>query len=189
MTAMEINEMSKDKKKNHVDETENEVKEETVETETPEEAKVEESKTEESKVSSEMTEVKEKFLRLAADFENYKKRSKAEKESLYGMAVAETVEKFLPVIDDMERAAAAADDGSPLKKGVEQVTSKFKTILENLGVTELGEKGEKFDVAIHEAIMQGESDGCEEGTVLEVFQKGYKLGDKVVRYAKVKVSV
>ena len=88
----------------------------------------------------------------------------------------------------MERACAAAPEDSPLKKGVDQVAAKFAATLEQLGVTPIGEKGEKFDVSLHEAVMHCESDEFEEGSVIEVFQKGYKLGDKVVRYAKVKVN-
>ncbi|MBQ2720176.1 MAG: nucleotide exchange factor GrpE [Clostridia bacterium] len=140
------------------------------------------------KPAAETDEFKDKFIRLAADFENFKKRYKAEKESIYQLAVADTVEKFLPIIDDMERACAATADDSPLKKGVEAVMSKFALTLEQLGVTPIGEKGEKFDVNIHEAVMQCECDEYEEGSVVDVFQKGYKLGDKVVRYAKVKVN-
>lgn len=132
--------------------------------------------------------MKDKFLRLAADFDNFKKRSRAEKDALYGLAVADTVEKFLPVIDDLERALAAANDESPLKKGVEQILSKASAVMSGMGVTEIGKKGEKFDVAMHEAVMQCQSDEFEGGCVAEVFQKGYKLGDKVIRYAKVKVT-
>lgn len=178
--------MAKDKNKkkeaeNETDasETENTVKEEA------EEAK--ENKKEET-ASAEKDDFKDKFIRLAADFDNFKKRSKAEKEGIYNIAVADTVAKFLPVIDDMERACAAAPEDSPLKKGVDQVAAKFAATLEQLGVTPIGEKGEKFDVSLHEAVMHCESDEFEEGSVIEVFQKGYKLGDKVVRYAKVKVN-
>ncbi len=132
--------------------------------------------------------MKDKFLRLAADFDNFKKRSRAEKDAVYGMAVADTVSRFLPVTDDMERAlAAAGPEDTPLKKGMEQIYAKFTSILDSLGVKSVGEKGEKFSVDLHEAVMQGPSDEYEEGCVAEVFQKGYKLGDKVVRYAKVKV--
>ncbi len=178
--------MAKDKNKKKeaehetdASETENTVKEEA------EEAK--EEKKEET-APAEKDDFKDKFIRLAADFDNFKKRSKAEKEGIYNIAVADTVAKFLPVIDDMERACAAAPEDSPLKKGVDQVAAKFAATLEQLGVTPIGEKGEKFDVSLHEAVMHCESDEFEEGSVIEVFQKGYKLGDKVVRYAKVKVN-
>ena len=88
----------------------------------------------------------------------------------------------------MERAYAAIPEDSPFRKGVEQVVLKYMSILEQLGVTPIGEKGEKFDVTVHEAVMHCESDEFEEGSVIDVFQKGYKLGDKVIRYAKVKVN-
>lgn len=161
------------------------------ETASAEESTVAEEATEEkqeAKPAIETDEYKDKFIRLMADFENFKKRSKAEKESIYQIAVADTLEKFLPIIDDMERACAATAEDSPLKKGVEAVMNKFTVTLEQLGVTPIGEKGEKFDVNIHEAVMQCECDEYEEGSVVDVFQKGYKLGDKVVRYAKVKVN-
>lgn len=173
--------MAKDKKKT---ETEEEVPVNEAEADAPEEANEEH----EEKGSAETNEFKDKFIRLAADFDNFKKRSKAEKEGIYKLAVSDTVEKFLPVIDDMERAYAAIPEDSPFRKGVEQVVLKYMSILEQLGVTPIGEKGEKFDVAVHEAVMHCESDEFEEGSVIDVFQKGYKLGDKVIRYAKVKVN-
>lgn len=141
----------------------------------------------ENSADSASSDIKDKFLRLAADFENFKKRSRAEREGVYTLAVADTVEKILPVIDDMERAYAATSDESS-KKGIEQVITKFASILTNLGVTPIGEVGEMFDVNLHEAIMQGQSDEYDEGAVLDVFQKGYKIGNKVIRYAKVKVN-
>lgn len=179
--------MSKNKNKH---ETEEEVSVPNEETAASEETadETESAEQTESKASHVTDEFKDKFIRLAADFDNFKKRSKTEKESIYQIAVADTIEKFLPIIDDMERACAAATEDSPLKKGVEQVMVKFTSALEQLGVTPIGEKGEKFDVSIHEAVMQCECDEYEEGSVVDVFQKGYKLGDKVVRYAKVKVN-
>ena len=150
-------------------------------------ANVEPESSEETSADSAASDLKDKFLRLAADFENFKKRSRAEREGVYTLAVADTVEKILPVIDDMERAYAATSDESS-KKGIEQVIAKFASILTNLGVTPIGEVGEMFDVNLHEAIMQGQSDEYEDGAVLDVFQKGYKIGNKVIRYAKVKVN-
>jgi len=175
--------MAKDKNKKI--ETEEEVNTSAEDSTVAEEAAAEQS---EVKETVESDEYKDKFIRLAADFENFKKRSKAEKEGIYQIAVADTLEKFLPIIDDMERACAATADDSPLKKGVEAVMNKFTFTLEQLGVTPIGEKGEKFDVNIHEAVMQCECDEYEEGSVVDVFQKGYKLGEKVIRYAKVKVN-
>ncbi|MBO5036503.1 MAG: nucleotide exchange factor GrpE [Clostridia bacterium] len=176
--------MAKDKNKK-IETEEEEVNTSAEESTVAEEAAAEQS---EVKATVETDEYKDKFIRLAADFENFKKRSKAEKEGIYQIAVADTLEKFLPIIDDMERACAATADDSPLKKGVEAVMNKFTVTLEQLGVTPIGEKGEKFDVNIHEAVMQCECDEYEEGSVVDVFQKGYKLGEKVIRYAKVKVN-
>lgn len=131
----------------------------------------------------------DKFLRLAADFENFKKRTKAEKEALYGLSVCETIGKILPVFDDLERAVAAAGEDSAVKKGVEQVLTKVESVLKAMSIESFGAPGEEFDANYHEAVMQTASDEYESGHIAAVFQKGYKMtsNDKVIRYAKVSV--
>ncbi len=131
----------------------------------------------------------DKFLRLAADFENFKKRTKAEKEALYGLSVCETVGKILPVFDDLERALAAAGEDSAIKKGVEQVMVKVDSVLKTMNIEAYGAPGDEFDANYHEAVMQTASDEYESGQIAAVFQKGYKMttNDKVIRYAKVSV--
>lgn len=131
----------------------------------------------------------DKFLRLAADFENFKKRTKAEKEALYGLSVCETVGKLLPIFDDLERALAAAGEDSAIKKGVEQVMVKADSVLKTMNIEAFGAPGDEFDANYHEAVMQTASDEYESGQIAAVFQKGYKMttNDKVIRYAKVSV--
>ena len=131
----------------------------------------------------------DKFLRLAADFENFKKRTKAEKEALYGLSVCETIGKILPIFDDLERAVAAAGEDSAMKKGVEQVLVKVDSVLKAMNVEAFGVAGEEFDANYHEAVMQTASDEYESGQIAAVFQRGYKMttNDKVIRYAKVSV--
>ncbi len=128
-----------------------------------------------------------KFFHLYADFENFKKRTKTEKEGLYSKAVGDACLEFLPAIDNLERAVAFAEDSS-LKTGVEMVLSQMLKALENLGVTQYGEKGDKFDPNFHEAVMNSDEEGVEPETITDVFQKGYKTETRVIRHALVKVA-
>lgn len=144
----------------------------------------------EKKQSAGNSDINDKFLRLAADFDNYKKRAKAEKEALYSMCVCDTVAKFIPIFDDLERAVImASDDVSPVKKGVEQVLAKVDSAFKALNIEPFGEKGDVFDANLHEAVMQCQSDEYDDGKIAEVFQRGFRMttNDKIIRYAKVKV--
>lgn len=137
----------------------------------------------------ELDRANDKFLRLYADFENFKKRSRAEKDSVYANAKSDTVAALLPALDNMERALAAAEEeDSPLKKGVDMVLNQFRACFEQLGVSSYGEVGDSFDPNIHEAVMHSEEEGVEPNTVTMVLQKGYRLGDKVIRHALVQVA-
>ncbi len=129
----------------------------------------------------------DRFIRLAADFDNFKKRSAAEKSAAYTNATADAVAELLPIIDNLERAITAAED-SPMKAGVEMVLSQALKAFENLNVFPVGTKGDPFDPQIHNAVMHEDDDSVEENVITEVFQKGYKLGDKVIRHALVKVA-
>lgn len=140
-----------------------------------------------SRLEKELTEEKDRFIRMYADFENYKKRTSAEKESIYVNAVAQTVAEILPIADNLERALSSSDDDSPLKKGVEMVLSQLNSALMKLGVESYGEKGDVFNPNLHEAVMHGEDSEFEENTISEVFNKGYRLKDKIIRHAVVKV--
>lgn len=169
----------KDKKKQA---QENKTEEETVETDVMEEAI--EDIVKEEPVSDEWH---DRFIRLAADFDNFKKRSATEKNAVYANATADAVAELLPIIDNLERAIAAAEE-SPMKSGVEMVLTQALKAFENLNVFPVGNPGETFDPQIHNAVMHVDDESLGENVIAEVFQKGYKLGDKVVRHALVKVA-
>lgn len=147
-----------------------------------------EENSEAAKESEELAKAKDLFVRLAADFDNYKKRAAAEKTALRGVVVAETVQMMLPILDNLERAVdAAAEENSPLKDGVVMVLNQAKTSFENFGITSFGERGEKFDPEIHNAIMTCRDDELEPDTIAKVLQKGYKINDRIIRHALVQV--
>jgi len=129
--------------------------------------------------------------RTAAEFDNYKKRTAKEKGAIYTDAVSDSVASFLPVVDNIERAlqASANDaDFQSLKDGIELVHRQFKEVMKNLGVEEIKALGEKFDPNLHNAVMHIEDSEFGENVVIEEFQKGYILKDKVIRYSMVKVA-
>lgn len=181
----------KEKKEEKSEENKAEVSDEIKSEENDETKTSEDSPKKESSVSEkfekELAEEKDRFLRLYADFENYKKRTAAEKESAYLNATAQTLSEILPIVDNLERALSAAEEENPLKKGVEMVLSQVNTTFSKLGVECYGEKGDIFDPNIHEAVMHGEDESFEENTISEVFSKGYKIKDKIIRHAMVKV--
>lgn len=169
----------KDKKKQANAENQEETAETTEATEVCEEAK-----TEDTPIADEWH---DRFVRLAADFDNFKKRSVAEKNAAYTNATADAVAELLPIIDNLERAIAAAED-SPMKSGVEMVLTQALKAFENLNIFPVGTPGDTFDPQIHNAVMHVDDESLGENVIAEVFQKGYKLGDKVVRHALVKVA-
>lgn len=128
------------------------------------------------------------YLRLAADYDNFRKRSQKEKEASYGNGKADAVEKLLPVYDNLERALNQPTEDAAYKKGVEMTMTQLVSILNGLGVEIFGEVGDTFDPNIHNAVMHTEEEGVEENTITQVFQKGFKLGDKIVRFAMVQVA-
>lgn len=128
------------------------------------------------------------YLRLAAEYDNFRKRSQKEKDELYTVIKAETVGKFLPVYDNLERALAQQTADEAYKKGVEMTMNQLVKVLESLGVTSFGEIGEPFDPARHNAVMHVEEEGLGENVIAEVFQKGFVIGEKVIRFAMVKVA-
>ncbi len=130
----------------------------------------------------------EKYLRLAAEYDNFRKRSARERESIYADVRAATLENFLPTYDNLERALKQSTDDDAYKKGVEMIMQGFVSAMEKLGVTIYGETGESFDPNLHNAVMHIEDEAKGENEIVEVFQKGFKLGDKVIRFAMVKVA-
>ena len=128
------------------------------------------------------------YLRLAADYDNFRKRSAKEKETLYAAGKADAVEKLLPVYDNLERALNQATADEAYKKGVEMTMTQLVGILNGLGVEIFGEIGETFDPNIHNAVMHTEDESLPENTISQVFQQGFKMGDKIVRFAMVQVA-
>ena len=140
------------------------------------------------KVRAERDDYLDALKRERADFENYKKRNADLVSKAFADGVADAVGGILPVIDNLERAIAAAEEESPVKKGVEMVLKQFNDVLTGMGVTTIEAEGQKFDPNFHHAVMQVEpQEGQESGTVVEVLQKGYQLKGKILRYAMVKV--
>ena len=130
----------------------------------------------------------DQFLRLAAEYDNFRKRTQREKDGIYQDAVADTVKKFLPVYDNLERALHHETADEAYKKGVEMTMTQLKSVLEKLGITEIDALGKPFDPALHNAVMHVEDENLGENTVAEVFQAGFMLGEKVIRFAMVKVA-
>ncbi len=189
--------MSEKKKKDmeQPEQTAPETAQETPAEETPEVPEVEETFT----VSREQMEQFEslakllsdgndKYLRLAAEYDNYRKRTAKEKESIYSDAKLDTVKPFLDVADNLDRAVSQFEEGDPHRQGVELICKQFAAVLEKLGVTEIEALGQPFDPEKHNAVMHIDDENYAENTVAEVFQKGYQMGDRVVRFAMVKVA-
>ena len=127
-------------------------------------------------------------LRLAADYDNFRKRSQKEKEQSYGNGKADAVEKLLPVYDNLERALNQPCSDEAYKKGVEMTMTELQNIFTALGVESFGAVGDAFDPNLHNAIMHNEDDTLGENVISLVFQKGFRLGDKIVRFAMVQVA-
>ena len=134
-----------------------------------------------------LIEANDKYLRMLAEYDNYRRRSAKERESIYADVRADTVKKFLPVYDNLARAAQHETDDET-RKGVEGILNQFKTILESLGVTEIETVGKKFDANLHDALLHIEDEKYGEGEIVLELEKGFKLGDKVIRFAKVQVA-
>ena len=142
----------------------------------------------EQAVSEAMAALNDKYLRLCAEYDNFRRRSQKEKESLYGDVKADTLLKFLPVYDNLVRALNTPTKDEAFRKGVEMTMNQFNTTMEKLGVTKIDSLGEKFDPALHNAVMHVEDEEKGENEIVEVFQEGFRLGDKVIRFAMVKVA-
>ena len=128
------------------------------------------------------------YLRLAADYDNFRKRTIKEKEASYGNGKADAVEKLLPVYDNLERALNQPTEDEAYKKGIEMTMQQLVEIFTGLGVEIFGEAGEVFDPNLHNAVMHIDDENFGENTICQVFQKGFKLGDKIVRFAMVQVA-
>ena len=131
---------------------------------------------------------KDQFLRLAAEYDNYRKRTAKEKEGLWADAKADTVQAFLPVYDNLERAIKQTCADEAYKKGVEMTMNQLKEVFAKLGVTEIEAEGKPFDPNLHNAVMHIEDENLGENVVAQVFQAGFMLGEKVIRFAMVQVA-
>ena len=174
--------MAKKEKNIPAEEVAEEVVEETVtETTEPEAPEVNEW---EEKYNAEH----DSYLRLAADYDNYRKRTLKEKDAAYGHGKADAVEKLLPVYDNLERALNQSTQDEAYKKGVEMTMTQLVDILTGLGVEIFGNVGDSFDPNLHNAVMHTEDENFGENIICQVFQKGFKLGEKIVRFAMVQVA-
>ena len=131
---------------------------------------------------------KEKYLRLCAEYDNFRKRSQRERDTLYTDIKADTLLKFLPVYDNLERALATPTEDEAYRRGVEMIMTQFCATMQKIGITEIEALGQKFDPNVHNAVMHVEDEAFGENEVVEVFQKGFMLNDKVIRFAMVKVA-
>ena len=130
----------------------------------------------------------DKYLRLAAEYDNYRKRTAKEKESLWTDVKADTAGAFLPVYDNLERALKQDTADEAFKKGVEMTMNQLKEVLTKLGITEIPAQGQPFDPKYHNAVMHVEDESLGQNVVAEVFQTGFQCGEKVIRFAMVKVA-
>ena len=136
-------------------------------------------------------ELQDRLRRQMAEFDNFRKRTEKEKSAMYEVGARDIIEKILPVLDNFERGLAAVPEdekGSSFAEGIEKIYKQFVKTLEDAGVEAIEAKGQQFDPNLHNAVMHVEDESAEENTVVEVFQAGFRLGEKVIRFAMVKVA-
>ncbi len=138
-------------------------------------------------LEKELVETKDHLLRTLAEYDNFKKRTVREKEEIYFLSKSDLIRKLLPVFDNFDRAQMFSD-AEEYKKGVDMIIRQFFEILEGMDIKEIAKVGDEFDPAFHEAVFREEKEGVEENKITEVLQKGYAVGEKVIRHAMVKVS-
>ena len=130
----------------------------------------------------------DKYLRICAEYDNFRRRSQKEKDNLYGEIRANAVQQFLPVYDNLERALKQGTEDEAYRKGVEMIMTQFNATLEKLGVKKIESLGKTFDPKLHNAVMHVDDESQGENTIVEVFQEGFTVNDKVIRFAMVKVA-
>ena len=151
------------------------------------ECELKEAKKQLEALEGELKDSKDKYLKMLAEYDNFRRRTAKEKESTYSDAYADVLTQILPVIDNLERAAAYKD-GESVIKGLELTLKSFSDVLAKLNIKEIESVGKTFDPNLHNAVLHVEDDSLGEGEIVEVLQKGYMCGDKVLRYAMVKVA-
>ena len=139
------------------------------------------------KLKAEIKEKDDKYLRMAAEYDNFRRRSREEKDATYETALAETVEELLPIIDNLERAANY-DDGEKVKEGLAMTLKSVASVFSSMGIEAVGAVGESFDPNLHNAVMHIEDEAYGEGEIVEVFERGYKKNKRVIRFAMVKTA-
>ena len=135
-----------------------------------------------------LKESEDRYMRILAEYDNFRKRSKKEQEAVYGNAFAQGVASFLPVLDNIGRAVEQECADEQYKNGILLIDKQLKELYTKLGIVEFGEKGDAFDPEIHNAVMHVDDEELPENSIAEVFQKGYKIGDRIIRIAMVKVA-
>ena len=138
--------------------------------------------------AEELADMKDKYLRLLAEYDNYRKRSQKDRESTYSDAKTDTISALLPVYDNLERALLQHTDDEAYYKGIEMTMAQFENILSQMNVEKFGAPGDVFDPTLHSGVMHVEDESAGENVITEVFQKGFRLGDKIIRFAMVKVA-
>jgi len=137
---------------------------------------------------AELRAAQDRYMRLAAEYDNFRKRSARERDAIFTDVRADTVTKFLPVYDNLLRAIAMTPEGDPSRKGIEMTLAQFETVLTKLGVSPIEALGKEFDPTVHNAVLHVEDDSVGDNIVVEEFEKGFKLGEKVIRFSVVKVA-
>jgi len=165
---------------------EEQLEQETVEQAEPETVEVQPDPVEQMK--EQLAQQEDKYLRLAAEYDNYRKRTAKEKESIWTEVKADTAAAFLPVYDNLERAIKQETADEAYKKGVEMTMNQIKEVFSKLGIEEIPALGEPFDPNLHNAVMHIDDENFGENTIAEVFQAGFRCGEKVIRFSMVKVA-
>jgi len=164
------------------------MEQEVPETQETAEAEVVEETPEVPDTNAELRAAQERYMRLAAEYDNYRKRSARERDAIFADVRADTVKKFLPVYDTLLRAIKMMPEDDSGRKGMEMTLTQFETVLTKLGVTPIEALGKEFDPELHNAVMHEDNDEFGENIVMEEFEKGFKLGEKVIRFSVVKVA-
>ena len=163
-----------------------------VQNEEPQTEKKEKKKTKKDieieNLKAELNSKNDLLIRTAAEFDNYKKRTEREKSGVAEFAKAGIIKKLLPIIDNIDRASLSDKESADYIKGIEMIVKQFEGIVDTLGIEQIGNEGDAFDPNMHEAVMHIEDESMAENVIAEVLQKGYKLGETVIRPAMVKVA-
>ena len=150
-------------------------------------AELEEEKEKNKKLSLELDEEKDKYLRMLAEYDNFRRRSQKDKENTYADAYGDALSEFLPVLDNIERALEYAESESA-KEGIRMIMAQVTQAMDKLGIEAFAEKGDTFDPMIHNAVMHVDDEALGENVIADIFQRGYRRGEKIIRHAMVKVA-